>query len=274
VSTPKAPGGLMQQIEQERNSLYYKLFLDYRYGLEGPQPIYSQGQIDEARKSPEWSREYELQYLGVVGNVFSTLALQRCQEIQYDPNQIIPYAETSMGVDPAFGDSRFAIVVTLFVEGKIRVVIAEEHERPEFAAMINRIWDIKQNLGDISTIYCDASYPVLWQQLKRDWGEIHADKFVFDKLAEYRKNNWDPANHMRIIPTVFGNNQGAAMLQHAKDLVESPDNLVAIHPSFDKLLISLRTATAESYKLKKEDVSYNDTLDAFMLSLQRFKWSQ
>jgi hypothetical protein len=34
VSTPKAPLGLMQQIELEPNSLYYKLFLDYRYGLE------------------------------------------------------------------------------------------------------------------------------------------------------------------------------------------------------------------------------------------------
>lgn len=49
VSTPKAPSGLMQQIESEQNSLYYKLFLNYRYGLEGPRPIYSNRQIEEAR---------------------------------------------------------------------------------------------------------------------------------------------------------------------------------------------------------------------------------
>ena len=45
VSTPKAPGGLMQQIEQEEGSLYHKLFFDYHYGLEGPYPIYSEEQI-------------------------------------------------------------------------------------------------------------------------------------------------------------------------------------------------------------------------------------
>ena len=33
VSTPKAPGGLMQQIELEPDSLYHKLFFDYKYGL-------------------------------------------------------------------------------------------------------------------------------------------------------------------------------------------------------------------------------------------------
>jgi hypothetical protein len=36
VSTPKAPGGLMQQIELEPDSLYHKLFFDYTYGLHLP----------------------------------------------------------------------------------------------------------------------------------------------------------------------------------------------------------------------------------------------
>jgi hypothetical protein len=64
VSTPKAPGGLMQQIELEPDSLYHKLFFDYKYGLQGPYPIYSEEQIQKARLSPEFGREYELQYLG------------------------------------------------------------------------------------------------------------------------------------------------------------------------------------------------------------------
>jgi hypothetical protein len=37
VSTPKAPGDLMQQINLEEDSLYHKLGFDYRYGLEGHQ---------------------------------------------------------------------------------------------------------------------------------------------------------------------------------------------------------------------------------------------
>ena len=38
VSTPKAPGGLIQQIELEPEDtcLYHRLFFDYHYGLQGP----------------------------------------------------------------------------------------------------------------------------------------------------------------------------------------------------------------------------------------------
>ena len=43
-------------------------------------------------------------------------------------------------------------------------------------------------------------------------------------------------------------------------------SLIAIHPSFDKLLTSLRTATANVYKLDKQESSFNDVLDAFRLS--------
>ena len=46
ISTPKEPGGLRQQIELEQNSLYYKMFLTFEYGLEGPRPIYSKEQIE------------------------------------------------------------------------------------------------------------------------------------------------------------------------------------------------------------------------------------
>jgi hypothetical protein len=85
VSTPNAPNGLIEQIELEDPSIYHKLFLDYRYGLEGPHPICSQEQIDKARLSPELPREYELQYLGVVGNVFSQASHERCQKYNITP---------------------------------------------------------------------------------------------------------------------------------------------------------------------------------------------
>jgi hypothetical protein len=45
VSTPKAPGNLIQQIDLEEDSHYHKLRFDYHYGLEGPYPIYSEEQI-------------------------------------------------------------------------------------------------------------------------------------------------------------------------------------------------------------------------------------
>ena len=50
--------------------------------------------------------------------------------------------------------------------------------------------------------------------------------------------------------------------------------MIAIHPTFDKLLTSLRTAVSNEYKLSKDETSYNDLLDAFMLSLQFYKRSK
>jgi hypothetical protein len=128
VSTPKAPGGLMEQIELESEDtcLYHRLFFDYHYGLEGPYPIYSQEKIDEAKRSPEFGREYELQYLGLIGNVFSQTSIEKATKIEYNPDNINKNAKKSVGIDPGFGSSNFAIVVTQLVDGKIQVIHSEE----------------------------------------------------------------------------------------------------------------------------------------------------
>ena len=189
VSTPKAPGGLMQQIELEQDSLYHKLFFDYNYGLEGQYPIYSEEQIQKARLSPEFGREYELLYLGLVGNVFSQLSIENCQKIEYNPDNINLNAKKSVGVDSGFGSSNFAIVVTQFVNDKIQVIFAEEYERPNFQAMINRIWEIKQKCGYISNIYVDAANPEVWESLKREFDERYDNQYVRDQFAYCRKYN-------------------------------------------------------------------------------------
>jgi hypothetical protein len=79
---------------------------------------------------------------------------------------------------------------------------------------------------------------------------------------------------MFIVPAAFST-KGAEMLQHTKWILEEKDEdgspLIAIHPSFNKLLTALRTAVAQEYKLQKEETSYDDVLDAFRLSLQSYK---
>ena len=75
---------------------------------------------------------------------------------------------------------------------------------------------------------------------------------------------------MIVVPVPFST-MGGQMLQHTKSLLEDPDNLIAIHKSFDKLLTGLRTAVATEYKLNKEETSYDDIVDAFRLSLQFYK---
>jgi|ERR671914_666749 hypothetical protein len=122
------------------------------------------------------------------------------------------------------------------------------------------------------TIYVDAANPEIWQSLKRMSKEDHSENYVFGKLAYYKKNNINPANYMKVIPTPF-NTQGAKMLQHAKSLLEDKDNLVAIDKRFDKPLTALRTAIANESKLDKEATSFHDILDALRLSLQLYQRS-
>src|SRR5919202_5149164 len=71
VSTPNAPGGLFERIEKEPEStcLYKRLYLDYTVGLG---KIYTTEEIERAKQSPSFEREYGLKYLGRIGNTFLT----------------------------------------------------------------------------------------------------------------------------------------------------------------------------------------------------------
>ena len=72
VSTPNAPDGLFEKIEREpeESCLYKRLKLDYTYGLG---KIYTAEEIQKARQSPSFDREYDLKYLGLIGNAFHQL---------------------------------------------------------------------------------------------------------------------------------------------------------------------------------------------------------
>jgi hypothetical protein len=113
--------------------------------------------------------------------------------------------------------------------------------------------------------------------LKREFDENYNDQWVRDQMAECRKYNLHVEDRMFIVPVPFSV-EGAKMLQHTKWLLEETEedgsSLIAIHPSFNKLLISLRTAVANEYKLDKESTVANDILDALRLSLQFYKRSK
>lgn len=120
ISTPNAPGGVLETIEKEKDSLYWFMPLTYEYGLEGPYPIYSQEQLSRARKSPEWRREYCGEYLGQVGDVVSPLAIQRCIDLGKEMDKTAPIDDWSiptqyvMGIDPGYGSSNTALENYIF----------------------------------------------------------------------------------------------------------------------------------------------------------------
>jgi hypothetical protein len=115
VSTPNAPEGLFERIEKESEDtcLYKRIFLDYTYGFG---KIYTAEEIEKAKQSPSFEREYNLNYLGKIGNVSHTKDIEAAIEKgrKHNPDNFNPYAFTSrsMSIDPAYGCSAFGIVVT------------------------------------------------------------------------------------------------------------------------------------------------------------------
>ena len=101
ASTPNAPNSLFWRIEQEKEQecIYQRLKLDYTYGLN---KIYTKEEIEKQKQSPSFAREYDLQYLGLIGNTFHTKDIDRAVELgrHYNPNRVIVEANKVMGIDP------------------------------------------------------------------------------------------------------------------------------------------------------------------------------
>jgi hypothetical protein len=168
VSTPNAPEGLFEQIEKESEDtcLYKRIFLDYTYGIG---KIYTVEEIKKAKQSPSFEREYNLKYLGKIGNVFHTKDIEAALEKgrKYDPdnyNQSI-FTSTSMGIDPAYGSSAFGIVVTRFADGIVQIMYAEEYHRPDYNEMLSLVYGMMSKYN-VDKVYIDGANPSFIKSLK------------------------------------------------------------------------------------------------------------
>ena len=68
VSTPNKPDDIMEKIMHEPNSLYTRLFYDYRVGLN---KMWTEQEIEIQKQSPSFQREYNLKFLGEIGNIYN-----------------------------------------------------------------------------------------------------------------------------------------------------------------------------------------------------------
>jgi hypothetical protein len=86
--------------------------LDYTYGLGR---IYTEAEIEAAKQSPSFEREYNLKYLGLIGNVFHVkdieVAMEKGRVLKrtQNPNSGNTYSQKSVGLDPGFGSSNFGV---------------------------------------------------------------------------------------------------------------------------------------------------------------------
>lgn len=189
VSTPNRPGDLMEQISQEpeETCIYRRLYLDYTYGLGY---IYSQQEIDNAKRSGSFSREYDLKFLGQIGNVFSMQHIDAAIEMgkKYDPDKdySMYFGSRSIGVDPGYGSSAFGVVVTQWQDSHIQILHAEEYHRPDFNEMIDIVYRLVSKY-QVDKTYVDGANPSFIKSLKIQIGE----EPEYDKvIANHRTQGW------------------------------------------------------------------------------------
>ena len=258
-STPNRPDGLMQKIEKDANSKYKKLKLDYTFGLD---KIYSQQEIDKKKLDVEFEREYNLKYLGKIGNVFSPLLIDRIvrryDELGLDKIPIVHEALHLVGIDPGFGSSNTGIVITEHLRDPevIRVVYAEEFEKAN-----------PQDIVDLCHDFHIKNYPnIRFLVDGSNAGFVRQLKVVFGENPDYDYKDVSP-DSMEIIPVSFST-EHKQMLSHLYLMVNNGH--LTIPQKYEKLIISLRTAQANEYSLDKDQTSYDDLLDALRLSLKGY----
>jgi hypothetical protein len=273
VSTPWLPDGLFQKIETDQifKNTFHKMFLDYTKGLDR---IYDNDFIRRKMNEPFFAAEYNLQYAGRIGNIFSQTAIDRIIEPLTD---LRPNTEKYMAADIGYSSSKFAIVIAEKEPklGKVRILLAEEIADAEEPEMIDRLMQYyRLDYRNIRNIALDATnrsqfvirlkkevneYPQKWQQ-------------IHDKLTEYKSKGWDIANGMKIVPVLFNTESKATMTAHTRQWIESPEQILSIDPKFSELIIAIRAAQFdERGQLDKGATPHDDVLEAFFMVMQFFK---
>lgn len=284
TSTPNVPEGLYWNIEKlpAEQCRYHRMVMTYEVGLN---KIYTPEEIAKARESPSFPREYEGQYIGQQGDVFSHESIQKAIQLGLDYHNAAEYrideirqdTTKSMGIDAGFGSSKFGICITQYVpENKhkniapiFQVLYAEEFERPDFNDMVNLVLKLKQNYT-VGKIEIDSSNPEVITSIKAGLNERTDYERQISILKQKHPRWLDLSRYMDVIPVSFAAD-GREMLGFTKRCVDS--NWLAIHPNFHKLLVSLRRATATDGLLHKGEgqTAHNDIFDALRLSLFYFK---
>lgn len=279
VSTPKDPLGIMNQIEQEEDSLYDKIVLDYHYGIEGPYPIYSKNQIELTKRSPEFGREYCGLYSGILGNTFSMHSIQQATELgdRYDigPDSnfknINKMAQHVIGIDPGF--VHFGVTCLEFSDNIIKVAYADQYDRSKTSSndnenMVSKIIEIKNAVDNVTCINIDGANAEFIDQVKRRLGENHNWHYIHDLMARCKREGFELNNYMVVCPVNF-NEEGRLLLQHLRHLLDH-DEVLAINSGWDKLIVGLKSTVSEEYKMDKSQ-PFNDLVDSMRLACKFFE---
>ena len=281
-STPFKPNGLMQRIENDPNSKYVKLKIDFTYGLD---TIYDREFIEKKKLDVEFQREYNCAYIGFQGDCFHARDIQRCIDDSYDPDLFEHSAIHIMGLDSGFSSSSFGLVVLEYLNHRIYVKICEEYNFVRYEDICHKIksillglnrWSLDQTQIGATKVMVDEYAPEFVRSLKLIVGENDNPNYIKSKIEHAKKYNRPISDFMTICPYNFGAGGAQSLLLHTKTILEFDKRpLIAISSRHDKLLTALRTAVCDDLgRLDKNQTVHNDVLDSFMLALKFFSIKQ
>lgn len=263
VSTPNKPGGLFEKMENEPTSRYHRMKLDYTYGIG---KIYDAAFLEAEKQEEYFEREYNLKYLGKVGNVFRFSDISRCimeaghgERVRAEALSNAALGQ-SIGIDPGFGGSAFGVAVTAYADGKVVLLEAEEYERTSYEEALSKCWELWKRYN-IKKAYIDASAVSFVKSFKLTVGE----------RSDYENVPREHWRYMKVQPVNFATRH-KEMLSYLKTLVEGA--YVRIPKDCDKLIVSLKTAFEQDGRLDKTVTAYDDILDATRLAMLHFKSKQ
>jgi hypothetical protein len=287
VSTPDKPYGLFYELfrEQTEDQCIYKRYeFDYTWG-EGT--IFTRKEIMDQRGSNSFQQEYNLQFGGSVGNLFSEKDISRnvLTEVEADAIQFAPYytysaidyenndgpnyIARSLGIDPGFGrnpkagvGSYTGLCLTQFRNGRIEVLYAEELVQPDFNELVD-IVSVMISKTNTTKVFVDGSNPSLVRALKMAIGE----KAKYGDMEKKELERKIYHGQMVICPVAF-NTKSKEMMYSLKELVDS--GLMVIHERQRNVIDCMKSCYVVNEKIDKERTSHDDLLDALRLSINNY----
>lgn len=230
-STPGLPDGFFYNMLKEESSPYKKIYLPYLIGIN---KIYTQQEIEKAKKSPSFEREYNLQWGFGSGDIFD---LKTLEEISREEYSLSPVTDNvTIAVDPRYGSSKFGVVIVERLDGITYVLFASQFERPSQTDMIGRVKSLVDTYH-CRTICIDGSNPGF--------------------IAEF--SNAKPINFKE---------RGQIMTDNAAMKVLKGE--VRIHPKFGELLQQLRAVKKNEKGTPDKNRLSFDLGDSFLMALHEF----
>jgi len=238
VSTPNLPGGLYEDMEMEKESMYHRMILLYKRGLN---KVYSEEHIAIAKLSPAFEREYNGQYGYGSGDIFEDI--DDCVE-EYSLERV--GGRAAVTGDPAFGYSKFGICAGEILDNIVYIKEAEERARTSPSAMLDVMEQFAKRFDN--NVKIDAAHP----------------GFIRDLVS--RGIPAIPVNFGLVITeTESATTQSlrSKMTINAAQMVKN--KLVRIHPNFKTLLSQMRAVSFDAKGgIDKTQTSF-DVVDAFIM---------